>query len=199
MDFSIFNQFKESSCPIECDHEFVENCGQNICKKCYEIRPYFVTSMQQTIVNIYSPYQRKTHIKSTLTRFIANESFYLPPNVISVVRKFGPTTLEQIRTILKQYKLTKYYKHIYTIAAHCGLKSASLSQTEYEKVVHHFNRFNLQYSQTNQGRNMIQYSFLLHKLFTFIGRNDLCSQLKLTKNKQKLASYESLWETCFTS
>jgi len=195
MDFSFFEQFKETTTPIECDHDFIENCGQNICRRCYEIRPYFITSIQQTIIPVYTPYQRKTHIKSTLTRFIANESFHLPLDVINIVRKFTPTTLDQIRTILKQYKLTKYYKHIYSIASHCGLKTASLSQTEYEKVVFHFNRFNLYYSQTNQGRNMIQYSFLLHKLFTFIGRNDLCSQLKLTKNKQKLASYETLWES----
>lgn len=199
MDFSFFDQFKATKQPIECDHEFVENCGENICKKCYETRPFFVTSIQQTVVPSYSPYQRKTHIKSTLTRFIASESFHLPEIVMQTVQKFSPQTLDQIRILLKQFGYTKYYKHVYAIASHCGLKTATLTQSEYEKIVFHFNRFNTLYSQKNSGRNMIQYSFLLNKLFQFIGRSDLCSLLKITKNKQKLTAYESIWNDCFTS
>jgi len=198
MDFSIFDQFKENTTMLGCSHEFVENCGQNICKKCFEIHPCFVTSPMQTVVHCYSPYQRKTHIKSTLTRFVANESFFLPESVLETVVKFSPTSLEQIRTILKEYRLTKYYKHIYSIASHCGLKTASLSQVDYEKIVFHFNRFNQNYSKMNPHKNMIQYSFILKKLFSFIGKDDLIPQLKLTRNKQKLALYETVWNECFT-
>lgn len=181
-----------------CVHDFVQDEGMLVCRTCSVIeRGIFVSSQEYHEVS-YTAYKRITHIKSNLTRFIGREDFILPQSVISIIKKFNPITVKQVRQILKSQGLTKYYIHTYAIASRVGLTIPSLSQAEYDKVVYHFNVFNSVYSKQYYSRNMISYHFILYKLFNFIGRSDLLHFLSFGTNKTKINNYELIWNKCFT-
>lgn len=200
---NLFEKFKnefDERIPIqqqttECIHDFTQDEGIHICRNCFLIQPLFV-SVQNFNDPSYTAYKRITHIKSNLTRLIGQEEFLLPNAVISIVKKFNPLTIHQVRKILKSQGLSKYYKHIYSIASKVGIKIPHLSQAEYDKIVFHFNCFNSAYSKLYPNRNCLNYHFLLYKIFQKINRNDLIQYLNFGTNKYKISHYEKIWLIC---
>ena len=182
----------------KCEHEFVKDDGMYICKKCFEInKNVFETNDCYDGCPMYCAYKRATHIRSTLTRYLGRESFVLPEEVVSIVKKFNPQNIIQIRNILKEHGLSTYYKHVYSIGERVGITPPSLNTNEYDRIIYYFNKFNSSYSQKYNTKNLINYHFILYKIFILIGRSDLITNLKIGKNRIKLASYEAIWNECF--
>ena len=195
----LLNEFKEEEIetPCECVHEFVRDEGVLICRFCSVIERGVFDTMSETNETTYCAYKRVTHIKSTLTRYLGRETFILPNDVIDLVKKFNPQTVEQVRKILKINGLCKYYIHAYAIGHKVGIVLPKLSMIEYEKVIYFFTSFNSVYSKKYHDKNMINYHFILYKIFQLIGREELISGLKMGRNKVKIANYETIWKECF--
>ena len=194
------NEYKEedvvSSC--RCIHAFIQDEGLLVCQFCSVIERGVFDTRSETNEPTYCAYKRVTHIKSTLTRYLGRETFILPNHVIALVQKFNPQTVEQVRQLLKINGLCKYYIHAYAIGSRVGIALPRLCQNEYEKVIFYFTCFNSVYSKKYYDKNMINYHFILYKIFHLIGREDLISGLKMGRNKGKIAMYETIWNECFT-
>lgn len=198
--FDLFlNEYKEEETeePCNCYHEFIRDEGILICRFCSVIDRGVFDTKSDTTETTYCAYKRVTHIKSTLTRYLGRESFILPDDIVALVQKFNPQTIEQVRQILKMNDLSKYYIHAYAIGNRVGIVLPKLSHNEYEKVIFYFSSFNSVYSKKYYDKNMINYHFILYKIFQLIGRNELISGLKMRRNKIKLANYENIWKECF--
>ena len=198
--FDLFlNEYKEEEPEPSCDccHEFIRDDGILICRFCSVIERGVFDTQSETTETTYCAYKRVTHIKSTLTRYLGRESFILPEDIVSLVQKFNPQTIEQVRKILKMNDLSKYYIHAYAIGSRVGIALPKLSQNEYEKVIFYFTSFNSVYSKKYHDKNMINYHFILYKIFQLIGRVELISGLKMGRNKFKLENYENIWKECF--
>ena len=185
-------------CLISCSHDFVQDDGVMICLKCSLVEARVFVSNHDYTEPSYSAYKRITHIKSNLTRFIGQEDFYLPDSVLSIVKKFNPQSIKQVRSILKYQGLSKYYIHIYAISTRIGIPIPFLCKKDYDKIVYHFNLFNGVYSKIYSGKNCLNYHFLLSKIFQKIGRNELLSFLNFGTNKNKISHYEKIWTECST-
>lgn len=198
--FDLFlNEYKEEeeTPPCVCCHEFIRDEGILICRLCSVIDRGVFDIQTETNEPTYCAYKRVTHIKSTLTRYLGRESFILPEDIVSLVQKFNPYTIEQVRHILKMNGLAKYYIHAYAIGHRVGIALPKLTHNEYEKVIFYFTSFNSVYSKKYHDKNMINYHFILYKIFQLIGRDELISGLKMGRNKIKLANYETIWKECF--
>jgi hypothetical protein len=201
---NLFDKYKDefeeripSTHKVECHHELVQDDGVNICRLCFSIHPLLV-SVQGNNEPSYTAYKRITHIKSNLTRLIGQEEFLLPNSVLSIVKKFNPLTIHQVKKILKSQGLSKYYIHIYSIASRVGLRIPYLSQNEIDRAVYLFNCFNSSYSKVYPNKNCLNYHFLLYKIFQRMGRTDLIPYLNFGTNRTKLLNYEKVWSICYT-
>jgi hypothetical protein len=193
-------EFKEEvPAVISCEHEFCSDDGVYVCRKCFCISKTMIDYQlphSQKSDPISQPYKRLTHFRSNLTRLLGLESYVLPDEVLSVVRQEHPTSVKQVKLILKQNGYSKFYKHCFNIASRCGVRLPLLSQLEIERLIFLFNVFNGAYKSQSNRSNLLNYHFIVGKLCLMIGRADVLKYLNRLKSKSKLLEHEAIWTRC---
>lgn len=153
----------------------------------------------------YSLYQRKNHFKEWLNQIQAKESTDIPPDVLDMVlvelNKIHFTNLADltpliIRKILKKLNLSKFYENTFCIIYRLnGLPPPTLSREVEEQLLCYFKQieepFRL-YKKTGR-KNLLRYSFVLHKLCELMELDEFLRCFRLLKNRNKLMEQDAVW------
>ena len=193
-------EFKEEiTADVSCEHEFCCDYDVYVCRKCSCISKTMMDYQlphAQKSDPVSMPYKRLTHFRSNLTRLLGLESYVLPAEVFNAVKEQNPTSVKQVKIILKQNHYSKFYKHVFHIAGLCSIRLPHLSQSEIESLIFLFNVFNGEYQKNTKRSNQLSYHFLLGKLCLMIGRADIVKYLNRLKSKGKLLEHEAIWNRC---
>ena len=191
--FDEFIKIEKEECG--CNHNFIIDEGVYICTKCFKIEnSVMISNEYNNPVSV--KYKRTTHLRSTLHRLLGRETFYLPNEIVEIVRNYKPKNINQVRKVLKKEKLPKYYKHLYSIANAVGMPLPSLSQLEFDKIIYLFVRFDGIYKKISTKSNQLNYHFLLKKFFLIIDRIDIIPYLQKLKSKSKINEHEEIFQKC---
>jgi hypothetical protein len=175
-----------------CEHDFVPD-GQLICRTCGvqvpELVNPFVPFRERSALN--TPYCKTSHFKSKLDELCCTEPVVIPNDVMEICKEcFTPET---VRVMLQRHRLKAHYSHIYIILKQKGVDIPAISFQEREQLIHLFKRVVLAYGKLGKS-NIICIHFILSKLFSEIGREEMTPFLFALKSRKKRAEYETLWD-----
>jgi len=192
-------QNTQKEIPVSCLHEFCCDYDVYVCRKCFCISKTMIDYQlphAQKSDPVSQPYKRLTHFRSNLTRLLGLESYVLPAEVLTAVKEQTPTSVKQVKLILKQNGYSKFYKHCFNIATLCGVRLPQLSQLEIERLIFLFNVFNGAYKSQSNRSNLLNYHFIVGKLCLMIGRADVLKYLNRLKSKSKMVEHEKIFLEC---
>ncbi len=141
-----------------------------------------------------------------MAQFQAKESTEIPQEVyekiLAEIRKERISDLEKlttkkIRQYLKKIKMNKYYDH----AAHIlyqinGVQPPSMSKELEEKLRLMFKEIQGPFMEVcpNDRKNLLNYSYVLHKFFELLELDEFKKHFVLLKNREKLYQTEMVWK-----
>jgi len=179
-----------------CEHDYGIDDGMYVCRKCHCISKTVIDYPPCQMDPVSVPYKRLTHFRSTLTRLLGLETYVLPDDVLRAVQNENPSSIKQVKTILKERGFSKWYKHCYSIAGRCGVCLPFLSPKEYDHLVFLFTLFNSEYQKVSCRSNQLSYHFILQKFLLLIDRGDVVKYLNRLKSKSKLIEHEAIFKKC---
>jgi hypothetical protein len=192
----IYTMFKEEVVEephVSCPHIYCMDEGMYICARCHRIERGMVdgyVEYKDRPLSPSSPYDKMTHFKEKLDEISGNTTL-IPDDIMDLCKDL--TNQEDIRILLHRHKLKKYYTSVYLIMRQKGIKVPVLLQQEKEKLYRLFKQIEQVYPKVKKKTNMINYAFLLSKLFPMIGRQDMVPFLFCLHSKRKIKEYETLW------
>ena len=150
-------------------------------------------------------YKRSVHCSELLSQVQGKQQANIPDEVFDVVllelKKRGVVNLASltpalVRSILKKYKLNKYYEVSYAISRKLSGKAGITIPLEVE------NEFRMLFASC-QGpfvkhappfrTNFLSYSYVLHKFSELLGHDELLPLFPLLKSREKLAATALVW------
>ncbi len=143
-------------------------------------------------------YQKETHLDDWLKRFQAKENKEIPSDIIDKViveaskqriKDLSTLTEEQVKSYLKKLKLNNYYDNVINIINRINKRPPFLLTPEIEtKIKEMFKQIQepfQKYKDPNR-KNMLSYSYLLHKFFLILGLPEFSKYFFLLKSPDKL-------------
>ena len=149
------------------------------------------------------------HFKDHLKRFSARESTEIDESVLRAIRSelgkriygegedLSKVTPEEIRAILKTLGLSSLYNHTNRIwSLVTGRNPPTLSEEQERELITMFSMIQGPWMRHKPpGRsNMLSYSYVIHKLATLLGYDDIASHFRLLKSRDKIAFQDALWK-----
>jgi len=180
-----------------------------VCPKCGEVENIIVESeninhKDSSDSKPKYPYKKINHLKEKLAQFQAKETADIPDSVYDIVdlelkkNRLNPDeiTFNDIRIILKKYKLTDHYEHLQQIYCRVsGKLPVSLSKETEEKIINMFLSIQdpfRKFCPSNRS-NFLNYFYVLNKIFRIIGLEIYADYWPLLKSKDKLREQDIIW------
>jgi hypothetical protein len=153
----------------------------------------------------YFCYKRGNHLNEWISQIQGKETTDIPDEVYDKIllelkkqRITNMTTLDQktLRQIFKKLDLSKYYEHIpHIIFKLNGNSNPNLEPQLEEKIKNLFKQAQgpfLRYSQYR--KNFLSYSYVLHKFFQLLEKDEYLPSVKLLKSRDKLMQQDIIWK-----
>jgi hypothetical protein len=171
-----------------------------------------ICEIVNTTNKINYPYKRRSHCIEKLDRLMNNEipekllpqiqNVYDILNLEIINHNLNKTeiSITFIERMLKKHKMHDFYEYVYAIYHNLiGTKQLTLTREEYYMVLEMFEDFEKAFKNINTNRvNFINYSVLLHKIFTLIGREDIAIHCKNLKSVAKMKETNKLYNKTAT-
>lgn len=181
---------------------YYEDEGRYVCPNCGETE-YTLPNLSKQSDSRQKHYVRITYLKEALNRLQSREPTHVPDSIIAIIKtkmirahvKADECTARQIRTIMKNNRLHKYYPHIQQIYyAITGSQPISISKQTEQKIIHMFNQvehiFDKLYPDNGK---FLNYSYLLNKLFHKLHMPDIANCFALLKDRKKLIKQDYMF------
>lgn len=148
-----------------------------------------------------SVYKREGYLETLLNRIQnRNKKVNIDAETLAAIKKKTPKDMTELKKILKEMGLPKYYKHGADILRLCDRKTLLLQPLTINQVIHIKDRFNeiqekfrVNDSKYNKRHNFLNYNFVICQLLKEIGRDDYCCMIPVSKNKALLEKYNDTW------
>jgi hypothetical protein len=189
-------------CGIEKTYYASEGCY--ICVECGDMEEIIIDD--EYVIKDISCYHRVGRFKEWLNQFQAKEStdikdeeYKLIENELRKRRIYDWSNLnrEILREILRDLELTKFYDHVpFIISRLNGIPAPKISYQLEKELILMFEKIEKVYPlcKTEHRKNMISYSYLLHKLFELKEFDDLLRCFPLNKSQDVLREQDEIWQ-----
>ncbi len=199
-------------CPC-CDVEMIlySSDGVQICQKCGLEQNVIIESEKPSfkdppIEAVFFSYKPINHFNEILAQFQAKESTEIPEDVYNTILQeikkeritnLATLTTDKIKKYLKKNGLTKYTDHIaYILYKINGVPPPQLSKDLEEKLRLMFKEIQGPFMEVcpNDRKNLLNYSYVLHKFFELLELDDFKKYFPLLKDREKLYKTEMVWK-----
>ena len=151
-------------------------------------------------VSFQCRYKRIKYFKKILRSISGLMVCPVSNNVINIVSKYKFNTIFELKKILKNLGLKKYYLssyYIYKIIKNKNL--INLDSNIIKKMVRMFQQIDscfieLREEYDKERQNYFQYHYIIRKLFRILNRNEFLKYLSLMKSKDKLQWSENFFK-----
>ncbi len=201
--------FKCENCDIEM--LLYASDGVQICEKCGLEQHVMIESEKPSFKDppleaVFFSYKRINHFNELLAQFQAKESTEIPDDVINVIlgeiKKERISNLSELNTnkikkYLKKNGLTKYTDHVAHILYKInGVPPPQLSKDLEDKLRLMFKEIQGPFMEVcpNDRKNLLNYSYVLHKFFELLELDEFKKHFVLLKNREKLYQTEMVWK-----
>ncbi|KAG5183034.1 poxvirus late transcription factor VLTF3 like-domain-containing protein [Tribonema minus] len=198
--------------PCNCAKSIDLRQATALCPRCGECECYNVidTSYREG-TSLHTPYlyKRSNHFKDHLKRFSARESTEIEDGVLEAIRGelgkriYGDSddmtavAPEEIRAILKSLNMSHLYNHTMRIwSLVTGRRPPTLTETQERELVTMFHMVQEPWLRNRppSRKNMLSYSYIIHKLAQMLGYDDISRHFKLLKSRDKIAFQDDMWK-----
>lgn len=180
------------------------------CSKCGESDVIFIESDVPTNRENFTekpkyPYKRIGHCIEKLNQFLCKGNINIPSSVYNIIKdelfkhnmKMSDISIDFIEKMLHKHRLSSYYEYVYFI--YCKMtntKPQTITREQHELIIKIFCKaeelYEEKYKPYNR-HNFIKYTFILHKIFIMIGKEEIANHFKLLKSQIKMKEQESIW------
>lgn len=208
----LYDYYHFNKC-VYCGNEMCinNNDGIILCDKCGNTEKILVESEVPSYKDnggdkpIY-PYKRLNHFMECINQFQAKENINIPneiyDKIINIFKKkkikdLKTLKLSDIRDVLKNMKMNKYYEHVSFIYSKItGNPPPRLTYNEENKLKSLFKKIDKSFIKfcPKDRSNFFNYNYLLHKLFKIMNMNNYLEYFPLLKSKEKLTKQEEIWK-----
>lgn len=154
----------------------------------------------------YFCYKRGNHLNEWISQIQGKETTEIPDEVYdNILLEFkkqritnmASLTSSKLRQVLKKLELNKYYEHIpHIIFRLNGLSNPNLEPEFEEKLRNMFKQIQgpfLKFSPEGR-KNFLSYSYVLHKFFQLLEKDDYLPSVNLLKSRDKLMAQDVVWK-----
>lgn len=195
-----------------CEKMIKQNEGLYVCGICGDAEPAFLEIDKKSYKESSTqekpgyPYKRSNHLSEWLSQFQGKESIDIAPHIYNDIeaelRKeritdFTNISLELMKEILRKLGLTRYYEHrVHIISQISGIPPPTISRNTEEKIKQMFRAIQEPFLRHKPARrvNFLSYSYVLHKFFELLERDDLVRFFPLLKSHDKLRQQDRIWK-----
>jgi hypothetical protein len=209
-------KLKVDTCIHQCSQCNVEmvlylSDGIQICQKCGLEQQLLIESEKPSFKDppleaVFFSYKRINHFNELLAQFQAKESTEIPEEVYSIIlgeikkeriSNLQDLSTEKIKKYLKKNGLTKYTDHVAHILYKInGVPPPQLSKDLEDKLRLMFKEIQGPFMEVcpNDRKNLLNYSYVLHKFFELLELDDFKKHFPLLKDREKLYHTEMVWK-----
>lgn len=150
------------------------------------------------------PYKKQNHLKDKLNQLQSKTNISIDNKVIKLIKsELKQKKLNQdncgpndIKKILKKYKLSEYYEHTQQIF--CIITKTApiiLSKETEDKVIEMFTRMQASFikNKSKLRTNFLNYSYTLNRIFNLLDMPECSRRFKLLESKGKLKEQDITW------
>lgn len=151
-------------------------------------------------------YQKETHLDDWLRRFQAKEHKEIPKEVLDKVileadkeriKNLKNLTEEKVKKYLKKLELNDYYDNVIAIINRINNRPPFILTQEIEtKIKVMFQQIQTPFEKykTNKRKNMLSYSYILHKFFQILDLPEFSKYFFLLKSPDKLRQQDEIFK-----
>ncbi len=201
--------FKCENCDVEM--LLYASDGVQICEKCGLELHVMIESEKPSFKDppleaVFFSYKRINHFNELLAQFQAKESTEIPDDVFNIIlgeikkeriSNLSELTTHKIKKYLKKNGLTKYTDHVAHILYRVnGVPPPQLSKDLEDKLRLMFKEIQGPFMEVcpNDRKNLLNYSYVLHKFFELLELDEFKKHFVLLKNREKLYQTEMVWK-----
>ncbi len=185
--------------------------GVQICDKCGLEQQILIESEKPSFKDppleaVFFSYKRINHFNELLAQFQAKESTEIPEDVFTIIlgeikkeriQNLQDLTTDKIKKYLKKNGLTKYTDHVAHILYRInGVPPPQLSKDLEDRLRLMFKEIQGPFMEVcpNDRKNLLNYSYVLHKFFELLELDDFKKHFPLLKDREKLYHTEMVWK-----
>lgn len=151
-------------------------------------------------------YEKMTHLEDWIRRFSAKEHKEIPQSVLDTVileaqkervKNLNDLTEEKVKKYLKKRELNEYYDNVISIINRINKRPPFVLTQEIEtKIKTMFQQIQAPFEKykTNKRKNMLSYSYLLHKFFQILDLPEFSKYFFLLKSPEKLRQQDEIFK-----
>lgn len=194
---------------IKCENCNIEKIyypteGSFICEECGDMTDIIID--EDFVIKDISCYHRSGRFKDWLNQFQAKENTDIDDKVYQDIikelnkkriKKYNSLNRTQIREILRKLKLTKYYDNVtFIINKLNNIPAPKISHSLEKKLLLMFDMIEDIWSivKPKNRKNMLSYSYILHKLCELLEEDQLLSSFPLLKSQDVLREQDKIWK-----
>lgn len=148
--------------------------------------------------NIYS---KDTYFHELLQLVCGRQNVSIPEHVLRVVlteRNHDITTAVGVRTVLRRFRMSGFYKHAWAISMHVrkilGIPVHVLNHVEEDLMKYMFARYHRLFLRIRGRRkNGLSYNYVMFQMFRLLNRNDIAEQIPLIRCRMRLLQHDHVW------
>jgi hypothetical protein len=149
-------------------------------------------------------YKRQNHLSEWISQFQGKESTDIPDEVVDGLRaefkkarisSTNEITAPKVRALLKKLNFSKFYEHVPHIMKILGVMPPQMSSDLEDKIRQMFLQCQEPFRKhcPSWRKNMMSYSFLLHKFCQLLGEDEYLPSFTLLKSRGKLKLHDQIW------
>ena len=199
---------------------FCENCncelninpdtGEAICEKCGLVQYRVINSKLPTYKNNNIeknnyPYKKFNHFVDCLNKIQGKETIHITDDILNQIAinikkhnlNYDEIHVKDMREILKEMKLSKYYNHIaFILSKITGKQPPTLKKETEEYLKSLFKDIEKSFEKNKQPNrtNFPSYNYILHKMFEYLKLYSFLEYAPLPLDNEKILIQDELWK-----
>ena len=193
-----------------CELNINPDTGEAICEKCGMVQYRVINSKLPTYKNNNIeknnyPYKKFNHFVDCLNKIQGKETIHITDDIINNIainiRKhnlnYDEVKVKDMREILREMKLSKYYNHIaYILSKITGKQPPTLKKETEEYLKSLFKDIEKSFEKNKQPNrtNFPSYHYILHKMFEYLNLTSFLDYAPLPLDNEKILLQDELWK-----
>lgn len=193
-----------------CELNINQDTGEAICEKCGMVQYRVVNSKLPTYKNNNIeknnyPYKKFNHFVDCLNKIQGKETIHITDDILNDIAinikkhnlEYNEIRVKDMREILKEMKLSKYYNHIaFILSKITGKQPPTLKKETEEYLKSLFKDIEKSFEKNKQPNrtNFPSYNYILHKMFEYLNLNSFLEYAPLPLDNEKILIQDELWK-----
>lgn len=193
-----------------CELNINPDTGEAICEKCGMVQYRVINSKlpiykNNNIEKNNYPYKKFNHFVDCLNKIQGKETIHITDDIINNIainiRKhnlnYDEVKVKDMREILKEMRLAKYYNHIaYILSKITGKQPPTLKKETEEYLKSLFKDIEKSFEKNKQPNrtNFPSYHYILHKMFEYLNLSSFLDYAPLPLDNEKILLQDELWK-----